>query len=373
MRSELLPLTLEEVKFTKYSFGMLTRSSVHVPDFIALDKEALQAQLLSRGFAAGQAAFVLRAVHRQLVQCGLQSIPELSGLNQKLAGQLVDHLHQRWPKLLKEEISDDGSRKWLLQFSGDVSVETVFIPEARRGTLCLSSQAGCSTQCRFCHTGTLGLKRNLSAEEIVLQVLFARRALRQSLGSDPASNIVMMGMGEPLLNWPAVSQALRAIAAGLGLARDSRRLSISTVGVLPQLLHVQQELGCNLVLSLHAANDRLRDELIPLNRQYPLASLHAALQKMQQPGRDYTIAYLLLDGVNDSDDDARQLIDWVQGLAVRVNLLPLNPWPGCPFRPASAARMQAFHALLLKAGLNTHTRRSRGQDIAAACGQLAKR
>lgn len=340
---------------------------------LALDKEALHKHLPQLGFSPGQAVYVLRALHRQLPQYGLASLKHLSGLNQKLASDLSAEVEKYWPKLIKEAISDDGSRKWLLQFGGDVSVETVYIPEARRGTVCLSSQAGCSTQCRFCHTGTLGLQRNLSAAEIVLQVLYVRQALYQSLGHDPVSNIVMMGMGEPLLNWSAVSTAMSAIAAGLGIEKNSRRLSISTVGVLPQLLQVQKELGCNLVISLHAANDRLRDELVPLNRQYPLSKLRQALQSIIQPGRDITFAYLLLDGINDSDDDARQLVEWIGELPARVNLLPLNPWPGCPFRPASTERMQAFHAYLVKAGLNTHTRRSRGRDIAAACGQLAKR
>ncbi len=346
-------------------------------DLLAADKAALQQVLPALGFSPGQAPYVLRALHRLLpsAQPGAAIAPALSlpGLNHKLAALLVDALQKNWPTLISDQSSDDGSRKWLLQFAQGVRVETVYIPAARRGTLCLSSQAGCSTRCRFCHTGTLGLQRNLQAWEIVLQLLYARSALTRSLGRDPISNVVMMGMGEPMLNWDAVARALSCIAAGLGIEKSSRRLSVSTVGVLPQLLQFEKVLGCNLVISLHAADDALRNQLVPLNQKYPLAQLHSALHSMIQPGRDFTFAYLLLDEVNDREADADQLIAWLQGLPARVNLLSLNPWPGCPYRPSSEQKMQHFHRRLLAAGINTRSRRSRGQDIAAACGQLAKK
>lgn len=336
---------------------------------LRFDLEGLRQHLPEQGFAAGQAAPLFRAIHRDLVD----NLQQVLGLNKRLGELLNQDLERHWPTIVDRERSHDGSVKWSLAWADGASVETVFIPEARRGTLCLSSQVGCSTHCRFCHTGTQGLGRNLSTVEIVTQALLARRELLRMSGYDPVSNVVMMGMGEPLFNWPAVSQALRVVAAGLGVTPSSRRLSISTVGVLPNIAWVARDLGCNLVVSLHAATDAQRNAMVPLNRQFPLAALRQALADhvVLSPRRDVTLAYLLLDGVNDSPADAEALLGWIGDLPARVNLLTLNPWPGSPYRPSPKSRVDAFHAQLVAAGLNTHTRRSRGEDIAAACGQLA--
>jgi len=254
-------------------------------------------------------------------------------------------------------------------------VESVHIPEAARGTLCVSSQVGCTLTCRFCHTGTQRLVRNLSAAEIVGQVMLAR----DELGEWPApaadrqlTNLVMMGMGEPLYNYDNVAKALRIVMDGEGIAISKRRITLSTAGVVPAMRRCGEELGVNLAVSLHAVSDELRDRLVPLNRKYPLAELLAACR--DYPGvhnaRRITFEYVLLKGVNDSPADAREMTRLLKGIPAKVNLIPFNPWPGAPFECSSPEAIERFAEILFEGGLTAPVRQPRGQDIMAACGQL---
>ncbi|HEX9159631.1 MAG TPA: 23S rRNA (adenine(2503)-C(2))-methyltransferase RlmN, partial [Rhizomicrobium sp.] len=256
-----------------------------------------------------------------------------------------------------------------------IEFETVFIPEPGRGTLCVSSQVGCTLNCRFCHTGTQKLVRNLSAEEIVAQVLVARDALADwpSTGANRRlTNVVMMGMGEPLYNFDNVKGALAIVADGDGLALSKRRITLSTAGVAPMIARAGAEIGCALAISLHAVRDELRDVLVPLNRKYPLAELMAAVRAY--PGlsnaRRVTFEYAMLKGVNDSLADARALVRLVAGIPAKINLIPFNPWPGAPYECSPWERIEAFAEIVNRAGYASPVRTPRGRDIMAACGQL---
>jgi 23S rRNA (adenine2503-C2)-methyltransferase len=279
------------------------------------------------------------------------------------------------PEIVSEQISSDGTRKWLLRTAPGIEFETVFIPEPGRGTLCVSSQVGCTLNCRFCHTGTQKLVRNLTAEEIVGQVLIARDALGDwpSTGENRRlTNVVLMGMGEPLYNYENVKAALAIVADGDGLALSKRRITLSTAGVVPMIGRAGAEIGCSLAISLHAVRDELRDVLVPLNRKYPLAELMSAVRAY--PGlsnaRRVTFEYAMLKDVNDSFADARALVRLVAGIPAKINLIPFNPWPGAPYECSSWERIEAFAEIVNRAGYASPVRTPRGRDIMAACGQL---
>jgi 23S rRNA (adenine2503-C2)-methyltransferase len=271
--------------------------------------------------------------------------------------------------------SIDGTRKWLLGFADGQEAETVHIPEEDRGTLCVSSQIGCTLTCRFCHTGTQRLVRNLSAAEILGQIMLARDSL-QEWPSPPdgrlISNIVMMGMGEPLYNYDNVAKALRIVMDGEGISISKRKITLSTAGVVPMIRRAGAELGVNLAISLHAVTDELRDRIVPINRKYPIAELMAACRAY--PGlsnaRRITFEYVMLKEVNDSPADARALVHLLAGVPAKVNLIPFNPWPGAPFECASNAAIARFSQIVFDAGYASPVRTPRGQDIMAACGQL---
>lgn len=280
------------------------------------------------------------------------------------------------PDVVWEHRSGDGTIKWLLAMEDGQRVETVFISDGRRGTLCVSSQIGCTLTCRFCHTGTQSLARNLTAGEIVGQVLFARDRIgdHELTAETPRqlTNVVFMGMGEPFYNYDAVADAVRVLSDRDGIALSRRRITVSTSGVVPEIERCGRELGVNLGISLHAARDELRERIMPLNRRYPLAELMRACRAY--PGlsnnRRILFAYTLLDGVNDSDDDARDLVALLGRMPAKVNLIPFNPWPGAPYEASPRERVRAFQEILLAAGLAATVRETRGDDIAAACGQL---
>ncbi|MBF0159123.1 MAG: 23S rRNA (adenine(2503)-C(2))-methyltransferase RlmN [Magnetococcales bacterium] len=276
------------------------------------------------------------------------------------------------PEIARHQQAADGTEKWLMTLADGQTIETVLIPEEGRGTLCISSQAGCSLNCPFCHTGTQGLARNLTTAEIVNQILLVRgELLRRQDEPQRVTNIVLMGMGEPLYNYQAVAQAVQIMLDGNGLAFGSRKITLSTAGVVPRLAQAGRELGVNLAISLHAARDELRDQLVPLNRKYNLAALKQALQSYPlKQGRRITWEYVLLDGVNDSDDDARQVARYLSDLPSKVNLIPFNPWPGALFAPSTPQRVERFQQLLHQSGYVTVIRDRRGADIEAACGQL---
>jgi 23S rRNA (adenine2503-C2)-methyltransferase len=271
--------------------------------------------------------------------------------------------------------SADGTRKWLLEFADKNKIETVFIPETDRGALCVSSQVGCTLTCSFCHTGTMPLVRNLTAADIIGQVLIARDGLGEwgkAREDCLFTNIVMMGMGEPLLNYENVARALRIIMDGEGIAISRRRITLSTSGVVPLIERCGNELGVNLAISLHAVRDDLRDELVPINKKYPIAQLLAACRTYPAANnaRRITFEYVMLKGVNDSDADARELVRLLKGIHAKVNLIPFNPWGDAPYQCSSKNRMHAFAEIVNAAGYSAPIRATRGQDIFAACGQL---
>ena len=275
------------------------------------------------------------------------------------------------PQVVAHQVSCDGTQKWLLRFEDEALVETVYIPDAQgrpRGALCVSSQVGCALGCRFCHTGLQGWVRNLTAQEIVTQFCVAR----QSLGELPITTLVFMGMGEPLLNCESVAEAIEVLCDGAGVGLSRRRVTVSTAGVAPHIGQVTGKMGVQLAVSLHGSCDESRTPLVPLNRKYPLKTLMAAVRAA--PGvsntRRVTFEYVLLDGVNDSQDEAVALVRLLRGIPAKVNLLEFNPWPGAPYRPSPRARMERFAAVIRRAGYASPLRTPRGQDIMAACGQL---
>jgi 23S rRNA (adenine2503-C2)-methyltransferase len=279
------------------------------------------------------------------------------------------------PEIVTEQISNDGTRKWLLRTEAGVEFETVYIPEPDRGTLCVSSQVGCTLNCRFCHTGTQKLVRNLTPMEIVGQLLVARDALGDwpSTGKNRrVTNVVMMGMGEPLYNFENVKAALALVIDGDGLALSRRRVTLSTAGVVPMIARAGEEIGSMLAISLHAVRDEVRDVLVPINRKYPIAELLAACRAY--PGvsnaRRITFEYVMLKGVNDSLADARELVRLVRGIPAKINLIPFNPWPGAPYECAEWEQIEKFAEIVNRAGYASPIRTPRGRDIMAACGQL---
>ena len=276
---------------------------------------------------------------------------------------------------VSEQISTDGTRKWLVRFADGNEVETVYIPEEDRGTLCISSQVGCTLNCRFCHTGTQRLVRNLDPAEIVSQVMIARDSLGEwpsSSQNRKISNIVLMGMGEPLYYFDNVAAALNIIMDPEGISISRRRITLSTAGVVPMMDRVGKELGVNLAISLHAVTDVVRDVLVPLNRKYPLAELIKACRTY--PGatnaRRITFEYVMLKGVNDSMEDAKSLVSLISGIPAKINLIPFNPWPGSPYECSDAETIDRFGDFVNRAGYASPVRAPRGRDIMAACGQL---
>jgi 23S rRNA (adenine2503-C2)-methyltransferase len=295
-----------------------------------------------------------------------------------LPAALRDRLERAYsiarPEVVSEQVSADGTRKWLLRFADRQEVESVYIPEPDRGTLCLSTQVGCSLTCSFCHTGTMPLVRNLRADEIVSQLLVARDALAEwptPSGPRRLSHLVVMGMGEPLLNYRETAQALQIAMAPDGLAVARRKITLSTSGVVPRIEACGRELGVGLAISLHAVRDELRDLLVPINRKWNIAALLEVCRAYAaHADRHLTFEYVMLDGLNDSDRDARELVRLIRGIPAKVNLIPFNPWSGAPYRCSPPERIRAFAAIVARAGYPAPVRTPRGPDILAACGQL---
>lgn len=300
----------------------------------------------------------------------------MSDLSKELRARLAAEAVAELPHVIGAQTSDDGTRKWLLASGASTGIEMVYIPEADRGTLCVSSQVGCAMDCAFCATGAEGFNRNLSTAEIVGQVRLANRLLPpRSSGRPAVSNVVFMGMGEPLANYRNLLPALRLLTDPLGFNLSKRRVTVSTSGLVPAMDRLGTDCDPALAISLHAPGDRLRDELVPINRRYPLADLMAACRRYAAGGehRHVLIEYVMLDGVNDGDRQARLLARRLAGLNAKVNLIPFNPYPGARFACSTPERIARFREIVLGAGFMTVTRRTRGEDIAAACGQLAGR
>jgi 23S rRNA (adenine2503-C2)-methyltransferase len=351
-------------------------TSVNLLDF---DLDALAAWCAELGEKRFRAVQLFRWIHQK----GESDFARMSDLAKSLRDKLAARAAVQSLKLISEQVSTDGTVKWLFDVGGGDAVETVFIPEADRGTLCVSSQAGCAVGCRFCSTGHQGFSRNLSTGEIVAQLWFAEHQLRQRLkraqGDRIISNVVMMGMGEPLQNYSALLPALRVMLDDHGYGLSRRRVTVSTSGVVPMIERLQADCPVALAVSLHAPNDALREQLVPLNRKYPLVELMAACRAyLATAPRDFiTFEYCMLDGVNDSPEQARELVALVQGQGVsarvpcKFNLIPFNPFPASGLTCSPRDRVMAFAKQLQEAGIVTTVRKTRGDDIDAACGQLA--
>lgn len=338
------------------------------------------AQLVAYCGALGEKPFRAKQLQRWIHQFGASSFEEMTDLAKSLREKLATRATITAPTIISDHTSTDGTRKWLVDVGQGNAVETVFIPEENRGTLCISTQAGCAVNCRFCSTGKQGFNRNLSVSEIIGQLWMAEFELRRTKGIVPGpkgerqiTNVVMMGMGEPLLNFEPTVTALRLMLDDNAYGLSRRRVTVSTSGVVPMIDKLAQECPVALAVSLHASNNTLRDGLIPLNKKHPLEELKAACKRyLEFAPRDFiTFEYCMLDGVNDTDEHARELIQLVRDVPCKFNLIPFNPFPESGLKRSANPRIKAFAQILLDAGIVTTTRKTRGDDIDAACGQLA--
>lgn len=339
-------------------------------NLIGLDAAQLASHFAEMGEKPFRARQVLRWIHRN----GEADFAQMSDLAKTLRQKLQESAVVLPPPMIQDSVAADGTRKWLLDVGHNNAIETVFIPEANRGTLCISTQAGCTMDCKFCSTGRQGFNRNLSSAEIIGQLWHANRALgARPDGERVISNIVLMGMGEPLLNLDQVLPALRLMLDDHAYGLSRRRVTLSTSGIVPMIDRLRDECPVALAVSLHAPNDELRSRIMPINRKYPLAELLAACRRyLARAPRDFiTFEYVMLDGVNDSETHARELIALLADVPSKVNLIPFNPFPDAGFARSPRDVIQRFSNMLNEAGIVTTTRRTRGDDIDAACGQLA--
>ena len=354
-------------------------SETRKASLIGMTRHELAAALSTLGVPDKQLRMRVSQIWGWLYAHGVREFDQMSNVAKDLLEKLAAHYSLARLELADAQHSNDGTRKYLFRLDDGQLVETVYIPELDRGTLCVSSQVGCTLTCRFCHTGTQKLVRNLTAAEITGQMVAARDDLQDwgtagpsNSGTRKVTNVVMMGMGEPLYNGDHVAEALNVMSDGDGLSLSKRRITLSTSGVVPEIAAMGEKTGVMLAISLHAVTDALRDELVPLNKKYPIAELLDACRNW--PGlsnaKRITFEYVMLKDVNDSDDDARALVKLLAGIPAKINLIPFNPWPGAPYQCSDDKRMQAFADIVNKAGYASPVRRPRGRDIMAACGQL---
>lgn len=352
------------------------------PSLIGLSRTELADRLGDIGVTPAQRKMRVQQLWHWMYFRGAQNFDEMTSISKGIRTELSQHFTVDRPEVVAEQISNDGTRKWLLRLPGGDNVEKahevecVYIPETDRGTLCVSSQVGCTLNCSFCHTGTQRLVRNLTAGEIVGQIMVARDRLNdwadREDGTRRVTNIVMMGMGEPLYNFDAVRDALLIVGDNEGIGISRRRITLSTSGVVPNIVRAGEEIGVMLAISLHAARDELRNELVPLNRKYPIKELLQACR--DYPGasnaRRITFEYVMLKGVNDSLDDAKLLVKLLKGIHAKINLIPFNPWPGTAYECSDWDQIEKFSEYIFNAGYSSPVRTPRGRDILAACGQL---
>jgi 23S rRNA (adenine2503-C2)-methyltransferase len=359
------------------------------PSLVGMSRMELAAALVAAGIPERQVRMRVGQLWHWIYVRGATRFSAMTNISKDLRSILEERFALARPEIVTEQVSEDGTRKWLLRLpprgaGRPVEIETVYIPEEGRGTLCLSSQVGCTLSCSFCHTGTQRMVRNLTAEEIVGQILLARDRLGDYPKLSPAegaavpatgrlvSNVVMMGMGEPLYNFDNVRDALLIAADGDGIGLSKRRITLSTSGVVPMIPRAGEEIGVMLAISLHAVRDSLRDELVPLNRKYAIAELLAACRAY--PGlsnaRRITFEYVMLKGVNDAAADARELVRLLAGIPAKINLIPFNPWPGTAYECSDWNQIEIFADIVNRAGYASPIRTPRGRDILAACGQL---
>jgi len=345
-------------------------------DLVGLSRTELADFLASIGIPEKQTRMRASQLWGWIYNHGVTEFAAMSNIAKGLQDILQEHAKVGRPEIVSKQVSEDGTRKYLLKLDDGNLVETVYIPETDRGTLCISSQVGCTLNCTFCHTGTQKLVRNLTPGDIVAQILVARDDLGEwpspNDGSRLISNIVLMGMGEPLYNYEHVASAMNIVMSPDGIALSKRRITLSTSGIVPEMARCGEELNVNLAISLHAVHDELRNELVPINKKYPLAQLMDACRNY--PGlsnaRRITFEYVMLKGVNDSLEDAKALVKLIEGIPAKINLIPFNPWPGTIYECSDWSQIEKFGDYVNRAGYASPIRMPRGRDIMAACGQL---
>ena len=349
-------------------------------NLIGLTRDQLAAALAEAGTAPKQVKMRVGQLWQWLYQKGVRDFDQMTNLSKDYRQMLSEQFVIKLPEVVSRHLSEDGTRKYLVRIAGGHEVEVVYIPEEGRGTLCVSSQVGCTLTCSFCHTGTQKLVRNLTAGEIVGQVMLARDDLDEWPKADRStqgdarllSNIVLMGMGEPLYNFENVRDAINITMDPEGICLSRRRITLSTSGVVPEIARTAQEIGCLLAVSFHATTDEVRDKLVPINKRWNIEELLAALKAYPKASNSerITFEYVMLKGVNDSDEDARRLVKLIKGIPAKINLIPFNEWPGAPYQRSDWKRIKAFSEIVYKAGYASPIRTPRGEDIMAACGQL---
>ena len=341
-------------------------------NLLEFDRAKLQQTMLDMG----EKPFRAKQLFHWLYHQGVQNIAEMATLGKNLQQKLMDEgYYIARPKIIRHQQSTDGTQKWLLQLHDGNEIETVYIPEKTRGTLCLSSQIGCTLKCSFCHTGTQRLVRNLTAGEIIGQIMVARDMLGEwptPNANKKLSNIVMMGMGEPLYNYDNVAQAITLMCDAEGISFSKRRVTLSTSGVVPMIERVGRELGCLLAISLHAVDDEVRNQLVPINKKWNIATLLQACRDYPElkNSKRITFEYVMLKDVNDSEADARKLVQLIAGIPAKINLIPFNPWPNSFYETSSPQQIDKFAKIVMRAGYASPVRTPRGSDILSACGQL---
>ena len=348
-------------------------------NLVGLTRAAMRDVLISNGTPERQANMRVGQIWQWIYQWGARDFSLMTNLSKAYRAELAEKFVIEIPEVVSKQVSGDGTRKWLVRITGGHEVEVVYIPEENRGTLCISSQVGCTLTCSFCHTGTQKLVRNLTAGEIVGQVMMAR----DDLGEWPVpgapkdetrllSNIVLMGMGEPLYNFENVRDAMKIAMDPEGIQLSRRRITLSTSGVVPEIARTAEEIGCQLAISFHGTTDEIRDKLVPINKKWNIEKLVAALAAYPRVSNSerITFEYVMLKDVNDSDEDAHRLLKLIKGIPAKINLIPFNEWPGAPYQRSDADRIKAFAHIIYEAGYASPIRKPRGEDIMAACGQL---
>ena len=349
-------------------------------NLVGLTREKLRETLINQGTESKKARMRASQIWQWIYQWGVRDFNAMTNLAKDYRTSLTESFVIGIPEVVGRRASEDGTLKYIVRLAGGHEVETVYIPETDRGTLCISSQVGCTLTCSFCHTGTQRLVRNLTAGEIIGQVMLARDDLGDwprkgvGMGERPRliSNIVLMGMGEPLYNFDNVRDAMKIAMDGEGISLSRRRITLSTSGVVPEISRTASEIGCMLAVSFHATTDKLRDKLVPINRKWNIDALLNALREYPKASNSerITFEYVMLRDVNDSDEDARRLVRLIRGIPAQINLIPFNEWPGAPHRRSTKERIGKFADIIYKAGYASPVRTPRGEDIMAACGQL---
>lgn len=348
-------------------------------NLVGMTRDAMRDALIAIGTPEKQAKMRVGQIWQWIYNWGIRDFDAMTNLSKAFRAELSENFVIAVPEVVTKQVSEDGTRKYLVRIAGGHEVEIVYIPEEGRGTLCVSSQVGCTLTCSFCHTGTQKLVRNLTAGEIIGQVMVARDDLDEwpetgtrTYEARLLSNIVLMGMGEPLYNFENVRDAMKIAMDPEGIQLSRRRITLSTSGVVPEIARTAQEIGCQLAVSFHATTDAVRDTLVPINKRWNIAALLDVLREYPKVSNSerITFEYVMLDGVNDSDADAHRLVELIKGIPAKINLIPFNEWPGAPYKRSSNNRIRAFSEIVYKAGYASPVRKPRGEDIMAACGQL---